>query len=128
MEWSTKESLMQKVKQNVMTCVLQWGEEWVTKHPAGLEAFRWFMENKAKLLIEKAINVLYLFGCRLVWVIHLINSTLISPKVTTTWYRDLQKKILAARGLMSTSFINHLKNWEVGKPLTLNYSFKPWPL
>ena len=31
------------------------GEEWVTKHPAGVEAFGWFMKNKAKVLIEKAI-------------------------------------------------------------------------
>ena len=31
------------------------GEKWAMKHPAGLEAFRWFKENKAKVLVEKAI-------------------------------------------------------------------------
>ena len=30
-------------------------EEWATKYPAGLQAFQWFKENKAKVLVEKAI-------------------------------------------------------------------------
>ena len=31
------------------------GEEWATKYPAGLEAFQWLKENKANVLVEKAI-------------------------------------------------------------------------
>ena len=30
-------------------------EEWATKYPAGLQAYEWFKENKAKVLVEKAI-------------------------------------------------------------------------